>query len=312
MKRSHLNFVVDSVALAAFIFLVATGVIMEFLLPAGSGHWTTLWGLDRHGWGSIHFWISVAFLAALAVHVYLHWKWIVSVVRKRPREGSGVRVGLGVFGLLALLAIAVAPLVSPVEHTDGTRSSVAPRWGLSEESEAILGSMTLGDVVESTGLTVDYLARELGLPARTTSEDRLGVLARENGFSVADVREAVERGLTAVVRRTEGTEPLATREQVPERPASVGTEPVASAEVPAPVEEAEEHAGENVDRPAGGADVRGTMTLNEIVELGVPREALLRELNLPAYIPMSESLGRLGRAHGFTMTQVRDLVEFYR
>lgn len=312
MKRSHLNFVVDSVAFGAFIFLVATGVIMEFLLPAGSGHWTTLWGLDRHGWGSIHFWMSVAFLAALAVHVYLHWKWIVAVMKGRPREGSGVRVGLGVFGLLALLAIAVAPLVSPVERTGAARSSVAPRWDLSEESEAILGSMTLGDVVESTGLTIDYLAAELGLPASATSEDRLGVLARENGFSVADVREVVERGLVAVDPIAEETEPLATTELVPERPAPVETDAVTAAEVPAPVVEAGEHAGENADQPAGLADVRGTMTLGDIVDLGVPREALLRELGLPSNIPMNERLGRLGRAYGFTMTQVRDLVESYR
>jgi hypothetical protein len=106
MKRSLLNFWVDTVAFVMFVFMVATGVIMEFLLPAGSGHATTIWSIDRHGWGAVHFWMSVVFLAALALHVYLHWRWIVAVLRGRPREGSGVRLGLGVLGLAALLALA--------------------------------------------------------------------------------------------------------------------------------------------------------------------------------------------------------------
>ena len=160
MKRSNLNFLVDAVAFVLFVFLVATGVIMEFLLPAGSGHSTTLWGMDRHQWGSLHFWMSVVFLAALAIHVYLHWKWIVCVLRGRPREGSGVRVGLGGLGLVALLVIAAAPLLSPVERSANTRGGAEPRWGLSAESEAIQGSMTLGDVIEVTGVTLEYLASE--------------------------------------------------------------------------------------------------------------------------------------------------------
>ena len=130
MKRSNVNFVVDAIAFAMFVFLVATGVLMEFVLPAGSGHSTTLWGMDRHQWGSLHFWIAVVFLASMAVHVYLHWKWIVCVLRGRPREGSGFRIGLGVLGLTALLAIAVAPLVSPVERS-GNRSDATARWSLS-------------------------------------------------------------------------------------------------------------------------------------------------------------------------------------
>jgi len=309
MKRSHLNFLVDALAFAAFVFLVATGVILEFLLPAGSGHWVTLWGLDRHGWGNIHFWVAVFFLAALAIHVYLHWRWILSVVRGRPREGSGVRVGLGVLGMFALIAIAFAPLLSPVEREGGERSAAAPRWGLSAESEAILGSTTIGDVVETTGVTLDYLRSELSLADDVSPDDRLGVIAREHGFSVADVREVVERGIRAEPFTLEATEGARGAEAVA---APVDLPATAPAIAPEEQPLAEDHSEDHTDRPAGLTEIRGAMTLSEIVRLGVPREVLYQELGLPASVPTSERLGRLGRVYGFTMTQVRDLVESYR
>jgi hypothetical protein len=65
MKRTSLNFLVDAIALAAFILLAATGVLVRYVLPAGSGHFSMIWGLDRHGWGTAHFWIAVVLLGCL-------------------------------------------------------------------------------------------------------------------------------------------------------------------------------------------------------------------------------------------------------
>ncbi len=309
MKRTDLNFWVDAVAFAVFVFLVVTGVIMKFLLPAGGGHSLTIWGLDRHGWGDVHFWLSVGFLAACAFHLYLHWKWIFAVLRGRPREGSGMRLGLGVLGLTALLAIAAAPLLSPVERIENSRTGIEPRWGLSAEVEALQGSTTLADVIEMTGVSPDFLVQELGLPPDVSLDDRLGQIARESGFSVAEMREIVEQG------RDLGDDWQA-------REAVVSTAPMLSSAdqagntsetaATAPEEwriEEEEHSAEHEDRQAGLSEIRGSTTVGELVEMGVSRETLTRELHLPAGIPLSERLGRLGRTYGFTLTEVRVLVE---
>ena len=42
-----------------------------------------LWGLTRHQWGDIHFWLSLGFLGILFVHIVLHWQWIVTVIGRR-------------------------------------------------------------------------------------------------------------------------------------------------------------------------------------------------------------------------------------
>ncbi len=117
MKRTTLNAVVDALAFAGFVLLVATGVLMRWTLPPGSGRHLTVWGLGRHEWGVVHFWVSVALLAALAAHVALHWRWIVAVARRGDdHEVSRVRVALGLVALAALLALAMAPFLSPVER----------------------------------------------------------------------------------------------------------------------------------------------------------------------------------------------------
>jgi len=98
--------------------MTATGVVLRFLLPPGSGHRSRIWGLDRHDWGGVHYWTAVVLLAALSVHVLLHWKWIVHTVRGQGRERSGIRLALGLVGLVAILALAAAPLFSPVERAE--------------------------------------------------------------------------------------------------------------------------------------------------------------------------------------------------
>jgi hypothetical protein len=86
------------------------------------------WVSTEDDWGAIHFWIAMAFLASLAIHLWVHRRWIVSVVRGAPREGSALRVALGVVGLLAVLAAALAPFFAEVEER--------PRGGHQREAGA--------------------------------------------------------------------------------------------------------------------------------------------------------------------------------
>jgi hypothetical protein len=191
MKRSTVNFAVDYLGFVAFVLLTATGVLMRYVLPPGSGHFTTIWTLDRHEWGSIHFWIAIAFLAILTLHLFLHWRWIMAVLTRRPREDSGARVALGVVGLVALLALASAPFFSPVERTEG--GIHAPGWRSSEgeSSEPIRGFMTLTELEDATGTPAYYIIEELGLPLGVDRDERLGRLKTRYEFTMSDVRRVV-------------------------------------------------------------------------------------------------------------------------
>ena len=191
MKRVNLNFVVDVVAFAGFVLLTTTGVLMRYILPPGSGHYSTIWDLDRHEWGGIHFWVSVLFFSILAFHLILHWRWIVSVVTGRPREGSGFRAGLGVVGLVTVVALASSPLLAPVERNSGDigASSLSAH---PYEDLSIRGSMTLREVEESTGIPAAYIIKSLKLPGTISVDERLGPLKRRYGFEINDVRDIVK------------------------------------------------------------------------------------------------------------------------
>ena len=192
MKRPNVNFAVDCLGFAGFVLLTATGVLMRYLLPPGSGHSTSIWTLDRHEWGSIHFWIAIAFLAVLAFHLFLHWRWIATLMSGRPREGSGARIALGTVGLAALLALAIAPFLSPVERASGGLRTQSSHSSEVEGLESIRGFMSLAEVQQATGVPADHIIEKLGLPPGIEPDERLGKLRTTYGFTVDDVRQIVQ------------------------------------------------------------------------------------------------------------------------
>ena len=193
MQKSKLNFVVDTVAFVAFVFLTATGVLVRYVLPPGSGHFSTLWGMDRHEWGQLHFWIAVVLMASLGFHLFLHWSWVVCMVKGRPSEGSGLRVALAVVGVIALAALAAAPFFGRVEQTGEPPHRMRADETGDRKAPQIDGSMTLNEVEKLTGVPAAVILRELGLPPQVPVDARIGRLRKEYGFELHDVREIVRR-----------------------------------------------------------------------------------------------------------------------
>ena len=90
MKRTTLNFIVDSIGLLNLLLLAATGAILRWVLPPGSGggygrgfrggrgsgEVKELLGLGRHDWGDIHFTLALLFISLILLHILLHWTWI--------------------------------------------------------------------------------------------------------------------------------------------------------------------------------------------------------------------------------------------
>ena len=191
MNRTKLNLIIDIVAFIGFVVLTTTGVLMRYILPPGSGHYSTIWSLDRHDWGGIHFWISVIFFLILALHLILHWRWIVSVITGRPREGSGFRLGLGIVGLVAVIALAISPLLTIVERSVNQKgSSLLSSHKFGDIS--IRGSMTLKEVEETTAVPSSHIIKSLNLPESTSVNEKLGQLKQEFGFEINDVREIIK------------------------------------------------------------------------------------------------------------------------
>lgn len=129
MNRLRLNFIIDFLALTTFVLMSSTGFVLKFLLPSRSGRmmgagtgWraaskpvSLLWEGSRQDWGNIHWWLSIGFLVIVSIHFFLHLNWIVCVIRKQPKKGSGMRLFIGLTALLILLAFAIGLFISPVK-----------------------------------------------------------------------------------------------------------------------------------------------------------------------------------------------------
>jgi hypothetical protein len=76
------NFWLDLLLLLVMTGLAATGGLIHFLFPPGMGCSRLLFGLGRHDFGQIHFYLAAIAVLLLTMHVLMHCRWICSVVSK--------------------------------------------------------------------------------------------------------------------------------------------------------------------------------------------------------------------------------------
>lgn len=102
MRRSSLNFIIDFIAFIDLLLLASTGLIIEYVLPPGTGglgreltggrgreEIKDLLGLTRHQWGDIHYILALAFILLMLAHILLHWTWIKNYFASIFRSKSG-------------------------------------------------------------------------------------------------------------------------------------------------------------------------------------------------------------------------------
>lgn len=96
--------------------MLSTGILLKFTLPPRSGG-NEVWGLTRHDWGNIHYYFSVVFLLFMSAHLVVHAKFIKSVIIGKAQTEKYYRIAIGILGVIALIALAFAPVASPVTDT---------------------------------------------------------------------------------------------------------------------------------------------------------------------------------------------------
>ncbi len=232
MRRNTFNFVIDAVTLVVMLAMVGSGLVVRYVLPPGSGGHgggpgLAVWGLGRHGWGDVHFWLAVAIGVLVAVHVALHWRWICATTRHWVRSNgvengklTGAALNLYGVGFVACLVVlvggffwvATASVVStggarggPGRHADHAQLASQPDTAVPQAAHVhadatnahdhdippVRGSMTLREAAATSGMAVDRLKTALGLPSDTPADERLGRLKRQHGFEMTDVRRAL-------------------------------------------------------------------------------------------------------------------------
>jgi len=146
MKRFFDNLLVDLLAAALMIGMLATGYVLRFPLPPGSNKDLTLWGLTRHQGGDVHFRISLGLIAVILLHLCLHWQWIAISVRRRLSRTTAAPGSALVSGLITFLALAAVVVVFGWAAQSGVNTITEPREGVCPPSGREGGNKAAGTI----------------------------------------------------------------------------------------------------------------------------------------------------------------------
>jgi len=222
MQRNTINFMIDVITLLVMLGMVATGLVIRFVLPPGTGgrHGGTglaLWGLGRHDWGDIHYWLAVTLGLLVLVHIALHWNWVCIIAQRLTRPGTPIEkitaktiniygivlLGLivGAFAILLFIASAsVETFQYDNSYSETTNHETNEQQNEHDAYEShdtldidIRGSMSLADIELATGVPAKVIVSELGLPDTIPADERLGRLKRRYDFEMHDIREIIEK-----------------------------------------------------------------------------------------------------------------------
>jgi hypothetical protein len=82
-KKTYLFGLVGLLVISGLVEAVS-GFVLWFVLPSGGGRGRlglTYLDLTRHTWIDIHDWVAIALTVIVIVHLVIHWKWVVQMVR---------------------------------------------------------------------------------------------------------------------------------------------------------------------------------------------------------------------------------------
>ena len=300
MKKSDWQYLIDTLLFICIIGIVIIGFLLGLVIPKGPSVAESskyLFGLHRHSWGNIHFYLSIAFTALVFIHLLLSWKWIKAKAKQIFK--STWRTSLIIILFLALLTPLLLwnfwPKYAETYADQGTglrgrnaslgsQESFLPQEG--EGYIVVTGQITLADLEKATGIPHQAIIEKLDIPKRTKQDVTIGQLRKRYGFDLQDVRDIIT-ALMAVPNET----------------------PENKEEIPEETEHEDKATRGRLAEDPSGLLITGRMTLKDIEkQTGIPVRILAEKLGLPLTVPFNERIGRLRRMYQITIQDVRDAV----
>ena len=98
MKKVVMNFFMDTILILVLMSQVFTGILLHRFPPELA--YTTVLGLTRYNWGTIHWTVSILFALVVIIHLILHWGWVKTTTLKYISMHSKVLLALTVIVFL--------------------------------------------------------------------------------------------------------------------------------------------------------------------------------------------------------------------
>ena len=320
MKKSDWQYLIDSLLFINIIGIVIIGFLLGLVIPEGPSVAESskyFFGLHRHDWGHIHFYLSIAFTVLVIIHLIFSWKWIKAKAKQIFKNVW--RTSLIIILFLALLtpllfwnfwpkyAETYADSGFGQRYRDvslGSQETYLPQEG--EGYIVVTGQMTLADLEKSTGIPYQSVVGKLDLPKRTKADETIGLLRKRYGFQLQDIRDIITNLLIVP------SPALEKQEALPEEVVPAKTSAVPEIQAEGKVDEEEHEDKITRGRLADDREavlITGQMTLSDIAkQTGIQARRLAGELGLPSNVSLNERIGRLRRMYQVTIQDIRDAV----
>lgn len=171
-SQTRKNWLVDTAVFSGALLSTLSGLYFLFL-PGGYEGGRNLWYgvtllFTRQTWSDIHVWGGVLMIAAVTVHLSLHWSWVKMMARRLRRAvicredcfSRGAKINLAVDALIALgfVATAVSGVLFLFMPGGGYQGGRNPGW-----DPGWLFSRTTWDLIHTWGAVVMIVAALLHL-----------------------------------------------------------------------------------------------------------------------------------------------------
>jgi hypothetical protein len=101
-KQTRANWLIDAAVFIGGVLAAITGIYFLFLPSGGyQGGRNPAYGIkilfDRHTWSDLHTWTGLVMVAAALIHLAIHWRWVLMMIRRgfKSVRGQGVRFSTG-------------------------------------------------------------------------------------------------------------------------------------------------------------------------------------------------------------------------
>lgn len=312
MKKADWQYLVNTLLFICMVGIILIGLLLGLVIPEGPSTPESskyFLNLHRHQWGNIHFYLSLAFILLIIIHLTLDWKWIKA--RAKKLFNTGWKTALLTTAGISILLLFVIWLFYPKEpgayegYGTGRGRTEAVQTADDQDFITVTGQMTLEELEKTINIPAQRITEALGLPAKVSRKETIGRLRKKHGFSLVDVRDVLTELLSSAQDyRNESPE-------IKEKPAE---------QVPDTQAKQEETEGEHMEEEKmtrgrlaedqSGILITGQMSFYDIQrQTGIPARQIMSKLNLPANVSLNENIGRLRRRYRFTLQDVRDIVE---
>lgn len=120
IKKPILNFIINALMLLCMCATAGVGFLIKYTLVSGQEQMITygnkvelsMFGMGRHEWGTIHLIIGYVLIGLLLLHIFLHWKVIISVYKKLLKKKPVIKFISIVFITICFLLIIIPFVVN--------------------------------------------------------------------------------------------------------------------------------------------------------------------------------------------------------